>query len=529
MIFTLVVAAVAVSDAAPILKLKSGTVGGISADGVDRFLGVPFAEPPVGELRWQPTQHKQPFEGIWNASEFSADCPQTPDFSSFFPEEQSEDCLYLNYWRPVNGTNLPVLVFVHGGSFTAGSGSGNDWPVSPLYQGISFAKHNAALVTFNYRLGLFGFLGGAAVKRRTVDHSHGNFGLQDSMMVLKWLRANNQTLGIDPERVFLFGESSGASIVSSLMVAPQANKLFSMAGMESGSYDNATVQPNPNAIFRNVSLEAGCLQHNSDEALQCLLSRSLLELRPAQMLTDNAGYWGPTVDRVVLPAAPERLAARGKFNELVAVLLGSNVNEGRLLVSDIDLHANSTDLETWVETCGYFPPQLTSQITDFYPCQTGKDGCWKAACSMWTDSQFVCPARRSARWIDRATSDATKVFLYQVGFAPRSYTNFLALTSGVTPRLAGIPHGGELPMVFNDTNWVTSPPGRYLTRAIMSYYTSLAFTGDANTMAGNHTRWPIYHTNTDQSLMLGIPILQQTHLRKKYCDFWDNVVLPTPP
>eukprot|EP00754_Rhynchopus_humris_P050002 Rhum_TRINITY_DN8696_c0_g1::Rhum_TRINITY_DN8696_c0_g1_i1::g.29396::m.29396/K03929/pnbA; para-nitrobenzyl esterase len=521
------------------VEVEHGTVvGNLVAPNVGAWLGIPYAAPPTGQRRWQPPVDPEHWEEPHIASHFGHDCPQAVDKQSgYIRRFQSEDCLYLNVWAPLNKpshkADLPVFVFIHGGSFTAGSGSGNDWPVHPLYQGgwVAREQHGAVLVTFNYRLGAMGWLGGDAVAAQTPDGSAGNFGLQDTEHALRWVRKHAHLFGGDRSRVLVFGESSGASMVSSLMVMPSAGPLFTSAAMESGSYDNATCQPNPNANFNQFAATAGCEQTTAPAQLACLRGKGLPGLRKAMDATDWNGIWGPAVDGVVLTNTPERLAAHKKFNKLSSVILGLNKNEGESMIPDA--HANPWTEERyqkWLKNSGMYPKKAADAIFKLYPCIPGDElGCWRAAAQTYTDSQYTCPARRTARNLltqhgANSSKPVPRVYMYFLEWAPEAYTNFLATYYGVDKDLIGVPHGGELPMVFNTSYWIHTGEGQKLTNDFMTYFHNMAATDNVNSPA--MPKWKAFEEPTEAMLMVDEPLRTIDHFKTVQCNFWDTIVLP---
>ena len=213
------------------LALKDGPVTGLVENGVLTVKGVPFAAPPVGELRWRPTQKVAPWTAPRAAEHFSAACPQTfnPE-SSAKPEPISEDCLYLNVWAPAKAGSkrLPVMVWIHGGSWTNGSGS------RPLYDGTRFAHDGVILVTFNYRLGALGFFAHPALTAEAApDAPLFAYGHLDQIAALQWVQANIARFGGDPGDVTVFGESAGAGSLLALLSIPQTQGLFARAIVES--------------------------------------------------------------------------------------------------------------------------------------------------------------------------------------------------------------------------------------------------------------------------------------------------------
>ena len=223
--------------AAAQVKTQSGPVEGTeSQDGRIRiFRGIPFAAPPVGELRWQPPRPVSPWEGVRKATAFGNRCMQAPIFSDMiFRDEMSEDCLYLNVWTPARAATerLPVMVWIYGGGFQAGSAS------EPRQDGEKLAGKGVVVVSFNYRLGVFGFLAHPELTRESGHNASGNYGLLDQVAALQWVKANIAAFGGDPGKVTIFGESAGSFAVSALMASPLAQGLFHRAIGESGAFFN---------------------------------------------------------------------------------------------------------------------------------------------------------------------------------------------------------------------------------------------------------------------------------------------------
>lgn len=254
--------------AADEVKTANGVVNGTGKQksGVRKFLGIPFAAPPVGDLRWKPPQPANNWKGVRDASKFAARCMQQPVFSDmvFRSGGMSEDCLYLNVWTPAakKGEKLPVLVYFYGGGFIAGDGS------EPRYDGESMAAKGIVVVTLSYRLGVFGFFAHPELTKESPQKASGNYGLLDQAAALAWVNKNIAAFGGDPKKVTIAGESAGSFSVSAQMISPLAKNLISGAIGESGSVlsfgSSSRVVPLAEAEERGVkfaeSLKAGSLR-----------------------------------------------------------------------------------------------------------------------------------------------------------------------------------------------------------------------------------------------------------------------------
>lgn len=229
------------------VKVESGFLQGIIENGVNVYKGVPFAAPPVGDLRWKAPQPVLPWKGVRQADKFSANQIQTmynefgPWTSEYQPKgEISEDCLYLNIWTTAKSSKekRPVMFYIPGGAFTGGSGN------VPVYNGENLAKKGLIVVTINYRVGVLGFLAHPELTKESPNNSSGNYGLLDQLAALKWVKKNISAFGGDPNRITIVGQSAGASSVHYLTASPLAKGLFIRAIPQSGS--NAFIGPSGN-------------------------------------------------------------------------------------------------------------------------------------------------------------------------------------------------------------------------------------------------------------------------------------------
>src|SRR5215475_7424181 len=215
------------------VRVEGGLTSGSVVDGVRSYKGIPFAAPPVGEMRWKAPQPVAAWEGVRECNDFGPDCPQAPyPQSSIYysaPRKQSEDCLYLNVWTAAKaGEKRPVMVWIHGGALTRGSGA------TRAYDGTALAKKGVVLVTVNYRLGALGYLAHPELTAESPHHSSGNYGFLDQVAALQWVHQNIAAFGGDPNRVTVMGESAGSWTVSLLVASPLSRGLFHRAVGESG-------------------------------------------------------------------------------------------------------------------------------------------------------------------------------------------------------------------------------------------------------------------------------------------------------
>src|SRR5215216_1756975 len=311
------------------IRVEGGLISGSSVDGVRSYKGIPFAAPPVGDLRWKPPQPVVAWDNVRECTEFGPQCPQAPypQGSLFYspPQKQSEDCLYLNVWTAAKqGDKRPVMVWIHGGALTRGSGS------TRTYDGTAFAKKGVVLVTINYRLGPLGYLAHPELTAESPNQSSGNYGVLDQIAALKWVQKNIAAFGGDPNRVTIFGESAGSWSVNTLVASPLAKALFHRAiGESGGSFGPMTYLkedrdklPSAEKVGAAFAKAAGA---DSIKALRALPAGKIIEV----FNNDPEGKkfrTQPNVDGWALPDEIRNIFAKGKQND-VPVIVGSNANE----------------------------------------------------------------------------------------------------------------------------------------------------------------------------------------------------------
>ncbi|MFH1684012.1 MAG: carboxylesterase family protein [Candidatus Margulisiibacteriota bacterium] len=289
-----------------IVQLDSGPISGQTQAGVRTFLGIPFAAPPIEELRWRAPQPVKPWKKVLACTKMGPACPQ-PHYLAVGPT--NEDCLYLNVWSPAKGPDkrLPVMVFIYGGAFTVGSAAEKD------YNGANLAKNGVVMVTFNYRVGPFGFLSHPLLSKESPYGASGNYGLMDQNAALKWVNRNIAAFGGDPENVTIFGESAGSISVTMQLIMPMSKGLFNRTIAESGGpYDLAYLFPQADGSMAKA-LKMGesfsqALKANTLKEMRSKTSDEILAAFDFSLTPISKGMkFGPVVDNYVIPDEPKKL------------------------------------------------------------------------------------------------------------------------------------------------------------------------------------------------------------------------------
>jgi para-nitrobenzyl esterase len=483
----------AVGDAvADEVRTKAGVVAGAAeADGVVRsFLGVPFAAPPVGDLRWREPQPVAPWTGVRKADAFGPRCVQGRIFDDMvFRDEPSEDCLYLNVWTPARSAaeKLPVMVWIHGGGFQAGSAS------EPRQDGGRLAGKGVVVVGVNYRLGVFGFLAHPALTKESGRSASGNYGLMDQVAALRWVRDNIAAFGGDPGNVTIFGESAGSFAVSALVASPLARGLFHRAIGESGAY------------LGRHALEPRTLAQSEESGATLAASlgaASLADLRakPADAVLQAAlkfqPWFAPTIDTYVLPKDPNAIYAAGE-QARVPLLAGSNADEVRAGVV----------LGKERPTAKSFAQQLRSRfgaaadaLLKVYPAGSDEEALESA--SALAGDTFLAFA--TWKWTDvHGRTAGAPVFRYsfdrKIPVAPDSRVEGKPATAADV----GARHAGEIEYVFGALDSQPKVPweeaDRRLSDLMMTYWSNFARAGDPN--GHGLPQWPRYDAKDGFAVM----------------------------
>jgi para-nitrobenzyl esterase len=488
-------------DTPLVVATADGTVRGRAVAATDEFLGIPYAAPPVGALRWQPPRRPAPWHGIRAATSYAPHCPQSS--STFGQASTSEDCLYLNVFTPATSKarNLPVMVWVHGGSLL--TGESND------YNPAELVRHGVVVVTINYRLGALGFLADAALASRRGGPS-GNYGLMDQQAALRWVQRNIGGFGGDPGDVTLFGESAGGLSTLSQLASPGARGLFQRAIVESGTYQ-LTQQSlaAAEAAGQAFAAKAGCASTASAKnTAACLRGLPVSTI----LANQNPVGYTPDVDGAVLTQSIKTALARGQFNR-VPVVIGTNHDEYRLFVAVFQFlgqRVTAANYQSMIASTLGVSAAIAGKIAAQYPLSRYPSPP-VALGAVGTDAIFACHALTAeeslARYVPTYAyefndENAPELFLPPVGFP------------------YGAAHASELPYLFSQTA-VARPAGlsaaqHRLAAAMKQDWTNLAKTGIP--AAG----WPKFTSASQQMLSLvpPTPQVETDFAAQHHCAFW---------
>jgi para-nitrobenzyl esterase len=489
--------------------------GDVVAAGVRRFLKIPYAKPPVGDLRWKAPVKNDPWTGLRHQTAFASSCPQNMTMQG--PMSTEEDCLYLNVWSPDPApAKAPVMVWFHGGGNFAGSAADLVPTTKQLwYDGQFFAsRHGVVVVSANYRLGAFGFFPHPAL---AAEHSPlGNQGLFDQRAALQWVQSNIAAFGGDPGNVTIFGESAGSADVCYHVVSGVTG-LFERAISESGGCStslggtreltSADAAPGMLAFTKTV----GC--DTAPDPLSCLRGKTAAEIlagAPAPDLTggtmiSTAFRFGVVVDGPggFLPDQPRTLLDTGKIVK-VPYILGSNNDEGMLFVLNATIPTSYAEyLSAHKSNFG----SVASQVMSEYPVSDFGGDYKKALATAIGDSGLICGTHDTAR---RAAQAGLSVYMYNFNIA-----------WGIAPTVLLASHASEISHVFGDPVNADAN-GKAVSDAMNSFWAHFAQTGNPN-FQGAPAMWPAFKptaTDDDQRLQLdpGWEVLQS--FRKQQCEFW---------
>src|SRR5579883_448639 len=480
------------------VKTSNGQVSGVAATdpAVRVYKGVPFAAPPVGELRWRAPKPAANWSGVRAADKFGPLCMQRRPGAAANGADSpmSEDCLYLNIYTAANSAKdkRPVMVWIHGGALTSGAGS--------LYDGEALAKKGVVLVTTNYRLGVFGFFAHPELTKESDTNSSGNYGLLDQVAALEWVQKNIAAFGGDPKRVTIFGESAGSWSVNYLTATPLARGLFQRAiGESGGEFAPARKLTDMEQAGVKFGQAAGAA------SLAALRGKSAEDLMKTQFQT------AANVDGWFLPDDVYTIYAKGKQSD-VPTIIGSNNDEGTMFTPP------TTTAATFRQQTERRFGKDADSFLKLYPFNSDQEA-WEAAAESMRDQIFGWEMRTWAR--EQSKTGKSKVYVYYFSRVPPGPS-----------RVKGAYHGSEIPYVFD--NLIVAPfavgPSEQprpwtdidhkLADTMSSYWVNLATTGDPN--GRGLPKWPAYKAKDDQAMGFGDKIEPMPVPHKAALDFLDE-------
>ncbi len=481
----LIVALVAGSAAAEPVRTHSGWVDGVTEPSYRVFKGIPFAAPPVGDLRWHAPQPVRSWSGVRPANRFSSICPQLGAYPpESAPESTSEDCLYLNIWAPPGtaAAPLPVMVWIYGGGLEKGSAS------APLYAGDQLTQKKVMLVTANYRLGALGFLALPELSKESSRGISGNYGLLDQIAALRWVHDNIAAFGGDPANVTVFGQSSGAISISALVASPLAKGLFQRAIGESGG------------LFEPVELASGFNLHGAEiEGEQYLHAAGAQSLQALRQMSSDTILKTPfiphfIVDGYALTRPPFDAYEHHTEND-VDLLIGSNADEGQLFFFNDDLTVKK--VVTRGNVGEFLAHDFSTPVVWLMGAESGADDAQAraGAAAFERDMRFRWDMWT---WAAMATNNGKKnVFYYQFSRAPPFDSSSRYAGLGAT-------HGMEMPYVFEHLDpsaaaW--TPHDRELSADMAAYWTRFASSGNPN--GPGLPGWPVFDPAAGEAMDFG--------------------------
>ena len=461
--------------------LDSGEIAGVAADGVEAFLGIPYAAPPVGELRWRAPQPVTPWEGERKATSYGSDCSQAPNDIEKIQTTPSEDCLYVNVWRPSTGEKLPVLVWIHGGGFVGGGSS------IPWYDGSAFARKGIVVVSLNYRLGRLGFFAHPALLA-TGEYPTGNFGFLDQIAALAWVQRNIAAFGGDPARVTIMGQSAGGASVLALLTSPATQGLFEqVVVLSGGGRDGLLSKP----------MMGGTKDHPSADQID-------------KAFAEELGIRGENAEALAALRALPAATVQGDFNldKLAQVaLLGNQVYPGTQMVDGAIVTGQPGDIlarreapampmiigTTALDLPAFFPPSKLNPLAFFgedvekaraaygAPVRLDQNSLAALLLGIGADMTMHEPARFVAQQL---TGQGSPVWLYRFTYTAES----------TRPKSMAQGHAGELAFLFDQLaaqyGSEVTPRDEAMAQAFHTYVANFVKQGNPN--GEGLPQWPSF-------------------------------------
>jgi len=477
-----------------------GAISGVADDDYEAcsYRGIPFARPPLGDLRFKRPEPPSPHEGVYRAVDFGPACIQKPDITMGGKAERyCEDCLYLNVWRPKRPGRFPVMVWFYGGGFMGGAGSFD------IYDGAHLAvRENVVVVTINYRLGPLGYLALPELKAEDPRNSTGNYGIMDQVRSLQWVQKNISAFGGDPDNVTVFGQSAGAMSICTLLVSPEARGLFHKAMMMSGPCRLFTSYEKGVEKSRAYAAELGCTGEG-EELIDCLRDRPARDFnrKPPNDLFNAGTAWSPTVDGSFLPEMPLDMIEEGNYRK-VPVIISTTRDELRnytMAIPGLGLWSKGAVKSLLKLLTGDNAKDIL-ELYDFKDYRRPID----LAFAFGNQMVFETPMFMMAE----AMYDKNPVYLYRFDWNDTRFPNKM-----------GAFHAIDVPFVFGaldlDMELANMLASRetyeqygYLGGMMMDYVGSFARTGDPNTEGLPY--WPRYTAHDRERLIVDRQIIHMT-------------------
>ena len=487
-----------------IVRTSDGLVSGLRTTQAREFLGIPYAAPPTGALRWSPPQPAAPWHGVRPATAPGSDCPQIGAIDTGVPQTSTdEDCLFLNVYTPLAASHrtLPVMVWIHGGALVGGAGS--------IYDGsVLAARGNVIVVTINYRLGAFGYL-----SLPSLGAQSGDYGLMDQQAALRWVQRNAAAFGGDPRDVTIFGESAGGAAVCTNMASPTAKGLFQRAIAESGCVAPSQTEQQADAQGTALADSLGC--SDAATAASCMRAQPVSAILQASASLS----WSTVIADPVLPVQPPAAFADGDYIH-VPLMQGSNLDEGRFFVAfEFDALGNPLTAAEYPALIQEDFGAAAPEVLALYPLSAYASPDL-ALSAVITDYLFSCPA------LDNDTlAEGSGAYGYE--FSDPDPPNDFGITFTFP---LGPAHSTELQYVFQSipTLDVTPPftPAQFaLSDQMIGYWTRFAATGDPN--GGGAPYWPRF-TAGDQQIQELVPAATAPEPAAAFaayhqCAFWTSI------
>src|SRR3984957_13001999 len=471
-----------------LVKVDTGRVRGVIANGVAAFKGIPFAAPPVGALRWKAPHAALPWKGVRQAAQFGPRCMQGNIYDDmvFRDNGPSEDCLYLNVWTPATSAmaRLPVMVWIYGGGFGAGAAS------EQRQDGENLAKKGVVVVSMNYRLNVFGFFANAELAKESDHDSSGNYGLLDQLAALEWVHKNIAGFGGDPAKVTIFGESAGSFSVSALMASPLAQGLFQGAIGESGAFFGTVLPLEP--LARSEEADAKFAESIGAHSLADLRTKPATELLEAAV-KQKAIWFAPNIDGYFLPRSVSEIFSNGKQSH-VPLLAGWNRDEESYRAI---FEKDEPSAANFVAYAHQHFGNKADELLKLYPAESDEQA--KRSAQDLAGDQAI--GFSTWKWLEMqvATGNST-LYRYQFDDAPPAPANAGTPGAEAAPRDAY--HSAEIEFVFGalaSKNLPWRPEDKALSDLMSSYWANFARNGNPN--GAGLPAWSAYNSRGSYPVM----------------------------